>query len=223
LLYSVLVIGTYVVCCSLLYKQGLRYFLTILPFILLYVGYGVRVLLLLFKRIFSFFTLKIFNIIKHVVVIALIGFLLVENCIFASIAYQNRSVPPDNDAYSTAAVDMYRYIQSETPIDSLIAFYKPRALYLNTGRVSFKPQLSVEEEQIAVELIGPGYSDIYLSQQPHPIALSEADYILIYNDTQDKHLDFLSYVLAPHHTLQLEYSNQTLQLFKVINSFFNDQ
>ena len=33
---------------------------------------------------------------------------------------------------------MYRFIQEELLEDAVIAFGKPRALYLNTGRTSFK-------------------------------------------------------------------------------------
>ena len=42
-------------------------------------------------------------------------------------------------AYSEEAVDIYRFIQEETGIDETIAFFKPRALYLNTERVSMLP------------------------------------------------------------------------------------
>ena len=34
---------------------------------------------------------------------------------------------------------MYRYIQAQTPKDAVIAFIKPRALHLNTERISFRP------------------------------------------------------------------------------------
>ena len=42
-------------------------------------------------------------------------------------------------AYSEEAVEIYAYIQEETDEDETIAFFKPRALYLNTGRVSMLP------------------------------------------------------------------------------------
>ena len=43
------------------------------------------------------------------------------------------------DVYSPEAIEIYRYIEQEIPEDKVIAFPKPRALYLNTGRLSFRP------------------------------------------------------------------------------------
>lgn len=40
------------------------------------------------------------------------------------------------DAFSPCARETYNYILANTPSDAVIGFEKPRALYLNTGRVS---------------------------------------------------------------------------------------
>ena len=50
----------------------------------------------------------------------------------------NERNPAQTDVYSQEAVDMYRYIQNHTQQDAVIAFHKPRILYLNTGRVCFR-------------------------------------------------------------------------------------
>ena len=38
--------------------------------------------------------------------------------------------------YSDSPIEVYNYISQNTPIDSKVGFFKPRALYLNTERVS---------------------------------------------------------------------------------------
>lgn len=43
-------------------------------------------------------------------------------------------------AYSDAAIEVYNFIQDNTGEDATIAFFKPRALYLNTGRVALLPE-----------------------------------------------------------------------------------
>lgn len=73
--------------------------------------------------------------------------------------------------YSSAAVDMYRYIQNNTDDCSIVAFGKPRSLLLNTNRVSF-----------------------YIGRNGHTV--EEADYYLYYKkgwfnklQTEDEHLE----------------------------------
>ena len=39
--------------------------------------------------------------------------------------------------YSSEAIEIYDYIKANTPQDAVFAFHKPRALYLNTGRLAF--------------------------------------------------------------------------------------
>ena len=43
-------------------------------------------------------------------------------------------------AYSSHAIEVYNYIDENLGEDETVAFFKPRALYLNTGRVSLLPQ-----------------------------------------------------------------------------------
>ena len=45
----------------------------------------------------------------------------------------------DQDVYSPKAVEMYNYIQVNVSENAVIAFGKPRALYLNTGRLAIRP------------------------------------------------------------------------------------
>ena len=46
---------------------------------------------------------------------------------------------PWYDVYTDESIGIFNYIQDNTPQDAVIAFRKPRALYLNTRRVSFCP------------------------------------------------------------------------------------
>ena len=50
-------------------------------------------------------------------------------------------------AYSAQAVEVYRYIMDNTPEDSVIAFRKPRALFLNTQREAFSHGVNGNEER----------------------------------------------------------------------------
>ena len=51
----------------------------------------------------------------------------------------DRGTPTETDVYSEYAVEMYEYIQNHTSRDAVVAFAKPRVLYLNTERLSFRP------------------------------------------------------------------------------------
>lgn len=70
------------------------------------------------------------------------GFWLV---VAASFAWTSLSLARDNlaqkrgpygNAFDPVSIEMFDFIKSETPADSVIAFYKPRALRLFTGRAS---------------------------------------------------------------------------------------
>ena len=47
-----------------------------------------------------------------------------------------------NDVYTNEAIEIYKYIRENTAEDAIIAFAKPRALYMNTQRRSFRPEIN---------------------------------------------------------------------------------
>lgn len=139
---SVLVIGSFIVLVLLPYQQGLRYLYNVLPILLMYATYGA-----LTAR--KWIVKKIRNRKKNlhaagtVAAYSMAIILLLSSCTFQIIRdarnISNRGVPTETDVYSDDAVEMYDYIQNNTSRDAIVAFAKPRALYLNTDRLSFRP------------------------------------------------------------------------------------
>lgn len=150
IIFTVFIIGTLVVDINLPYDQGLRYVLNILPFVFMYCIYGIvfikELIVKLWKKakpqesksdlydFISRFTPKFLYILAAFVVILSLVYpidLIVENM-------KNRGYKSPDDVYSSEAVEVYEYIKTYTPEDSVIAFEKPRSLYLNTGHKSFR-------------------------------------------------------------------------------------
>lgn len=133
---SLMLVGTLAVLLMLPYRQGIRYMINILPFLIMYALYGLSfaVQMLTHDKLSE----------KARVVLALVlGFLIVayplKTQTFRSLdRLKNQAQIRANDVYSSDAVEIYRFIQEATPKDAIISFYKPRSLYLNTERLSFR-------------------------------------------------------------------------------------
>lgn len=138
---SVLAIGTFAVLVLLPYQQGLRYLYNVLPILLMYAAYGVRIAVKwIVKLIRSRKKLHTAGIVAAYSM-ALILLLSSGTCqIIRDIRnISDRGTPTETDVYSDYAVEMYDYIQNNTSRDAVVAFAKPRVLYLNTERLSFRP------------------------------------------------------------------------------------
>lgn len=208
--FALLIFSTFVTVCLLDYRQGLRYIFTLLPFALLFVAHGAA---FLSQGILSHCDEYLKRISKHIFMIVgilVVSFIVIQNTQSAFQHFINRGKDlPTHSAYSTQSVDLYRYIQTETAEDSVIAYFKPRCLYLNTGRVSFKPQISDH-------LLNEQLLDSFLPYQPRYIPLSRADYILIYSDIFDDEYSRIVNELGDSARLELVYHNSIYRLFKVI-------
>ena len=142
--------GTFLALFALPYTQGLRYFYSALPLLLLFIGLGAQFLWgLLKKRASANLTRR-----SAAVLYALAVFLAaaaVKNAASDNLflLLEGRLEPEAETAYSAAAVDVYHYIQDSTPEESVISFVKPRALYLNTGRESFCPLVNGHRYEMA--------------------------------------------------------------------------
>ena len=53
------------------------------------------------------------------------------------------------EAYSLGSLEMYDYVKKEIPEEKMIAFMKPRVMYLNTGRVGFCPTMNNDIHTLA--------------------------------------------------------------------------
>ena len=138
---SVLVIGSFIVLVLLPYQQGLRYLYNVLPILLMYAAYGV---LNAVK-----WTMKLIRNRKNLYIAGTVAaYSVAIILLFSSGTCQiirdvrnisDRGTPTETDVYSEYAVEMYEYIQNHTSRDAVVAFAKPRVLYLNTERLSFRP------------------------------------------------------------------------------------
>ena len=131
---TLLLVGTLIVDIMLPYEQGLRYLYNILPFLLMFAAYGLQAVWRWFCKAAA--APKVFRTYVKAGIAVLT--LLLPVLYTVSLGIENRSRIKDDDVYSAEAVDMYRYIQANVPEDKVIAFGKPRALYLNTGRVCIR-------------------------------------------------------------------------------------
>lgn len=137
--YTGLIIGTYIVLILLPYIQGLRYMFNILPFLLMYIAYGgQRIFHWLSKRIKTNYSKPII-IFFAIITLGIAYSDIVDNSIHN---IQNDRTGTETNVYSSQAIDMYHYISSNTDQEDVIAFYKPRALYLNTNRLCFRPNIN---------------------------------------------------------------------------------
>lgn len=71
-----------------------------------------------------------------------VSFMVILSCVYpvSSVVtnLQNYGKKGERDVYSDEAVEVYRFIDSNISQESVISFYKPRLLYLNTGHRSFR-------------------------------------------------------------------------------------
>ena len=133
---SLLLVGTWIVLILLPYHQGLRYLLNVLPLMIMYGFYG---LLFVLKKLLP----DTISVKKRKVFLLVLGILIViyplRSQTIASIhLLSDRDLIGEYDVYSPDAVETYRFIQAATPKDAVICFAKPRLLYLNTQRLSFR-------------------------------------------------------------------------------------
>ena len=139
---SILVIGSFVILVLLPYQQGLRYLYNVLPILLMYAAYGA-----LIARKWALKLIKSRKKSLHaagkVTAYSIAIILLLSSCTFQIVRdirnIIDRGAPTETDVYSEEAVEMYEYINTTISQDAIIAFAKPRLLYLNTNRLSFRP------------------------------------------------------------------------------------
>lgn len=118
--------------------QELRYLYVLLPHMLMYAALFVKKTLSLIR----------INQKKNtdtqrfaaIVLSAVLSLFAVVPAVRSGVENLTRDTQENLTAYSAAAIEVYNYIQDNTAEDESIAFFKPRALYLNTGRVSLLPE-----------------------------------------------------------------------------------
>lgn len=141
----------FLVLILLPYEHGMRYLCPVTLIFPMYFAYGLRrILSLLPKKWRDVRAYAIVGIAAAMLVCALFSVTVAREGISARNSYdsaspQSMSATGDECIYTPASVEVFRYISANTPEDAVIAFIKPRALYLNTRRVSFRPDVNGHE------------------------------------------------------------------------------
>ncbi len=111
--------------------NGVRYAFPILFVLLLFLAYGVAFAYRSLYRVFS--NKKGFHLLSRIFAIIIVCFLFVSSLTNAWVNMsQKRSF--NHFAFSSNAIETYRYIQENTPEDALIVFYKNEVVEINTNR-----------------------------------------------------------------------------------------
>lgn len=146
---TVYAVGSAIGTCLLPYTQGLRYLFGVMPVLLLFGGYGCRAVYMFVRRHLS---VRAQGGKPRRLALAVRGILTAAFCaaLFSQVITQDthnlrtlRASGGDihagmtGGAYSPDAIAVYKYIQQNAAEDDLVVFHKPRAMYLNTGRVSY--------------------------------------------------------------------------------------
>ncbi len=133
---ALLLLGTLIVTATTTYYQGLRYLYNILPVLVMFAAYGFREAWRLAARLPL--PRRCGTAVRLCAAAAVLCVPLFRTACTGADNIRHWGETGEGDVYSAQAVDMYRYIQEHVPEDRVIAFGKPRSLYLNTGRVSFR-------------------------------------------------------------------------------------
>lgn len=186
---SLLTLGTYIVNILLPYRQGSRYLYNIFPLLIIYLGYGADwTAEKLLPKLSEKWRIRLPKLLR-VAGIAILAAACLNVSIIGIQNWTNADPLPSTDVYSPEAVEVYRYLQENTDPDELICFFKPRALYLNTGRMGF-----------CVKKNGP--------------AVTEADYYLAYDGPDNREKFQITQENA--HRFELEYATEHFSLYKVL-------
>lgn len=143
---TIYAVGSAVGICALPYTQGLRYLFGVLPVFALFTAYGFGFIVSSIKAHIKpsaeqpstslSFALSLLTILLSVSLFAQIFNMDIAN--IRSITGEKESIHTGMDgAYGEDAINIYNFICANTVSDDIIAFHKPRALFLNTGRLSF--------------------------------------------------------------------------------------
>ena len=143
---TLFVIVYLVVVCMLPYNQGIRYIYPVLVLIPLYFGCALRRGGKVLSRLFKCKGSKLHFGVSVAVAAMICGLTLSsalnsidsEHCDFEDTVRNDPMRSSGLYAYTPCAIETYNYIINNTSSDCLIGFIKPRALYLNTERLSVR-------------------------------------------------------------------------------------
>ena len=113
-------------------RQGFRFLFPVMPAMLVFAGAGIRDCLAKMRAARA----------ARAALLLEVSLLLLSEMHLAMRAARNldgyRVAHDDCGAYSREAREMYAFVGTYTPEDAKIVFFKPRVLYLETGRLGFR-------------------------------------------------------------------------------------
>lgn len=178
---TLLLLGTLAIVLSLPYTNGLRYIYNVLPLMIMFILHGFQFI----GKAFSNILRKSSTIKLLITVIFGLGILFFSTANQVYRAGDNLLHRNDNysyDAFSSDAKEIYRFIQNNTPEEAIIAFGKPRLLYLCTGRKSLKVGVNgheMKEVDYYLKHMGINLDDQVFDTSGMEIIL-ENDYLTLY-------------------------------------------
>jgi len=134
---TLLLAGTLVVDLNLPYTQGLRYLYNVLPIMIMYILYGFQAVGKLVCRIWKGANGTVGRIIAIAAAVEILFFSMSNQVYRAGYNFAHWDERYPQDVYSDDAKEVYHFIQGEISQEAVIAFAKPRALYMNTGHLGF--------------------------------------------------------------------------------------
>lgn len=158
--------------------QGIRYFFSVIPFTIILGAEGLQEIC---KK-------KQCIMIRDVILFAVLVLMVLRMSGHVAKKVVNPLAVNGNAANSEAAMDMYSYIIENTNEEDIFAFFKPRALWLNTGRKGY----SIESENVDT--------------------ITDVDYVLIPHGGTE--YDLKSAVLEIENA-ELVYENAEFELYEI--------
>ena len=135
-LYLVILwLGTSLVLLFLPYSQGVRYLYNALPVMLMFAVYGIQII----WQQFDLSKKPIWKMIGSGALSLLLIFTIVPQISDVISNFSGLKDDGRTGVYSDDAIEAYQFIQENVDENEIIAFGKPRGLYLSTGRVTIWP------------------------------------------------------------------------------------
>lgn len=190
---SILLCGTGVVLLTLPYGQDVRYMFNILPLMLLFAAYGAAVLLRMAAGVVKSAALRRAGVLFGCALMLAVAVLRMGDLAAWRVDMQAQGGRERlYEAYHPSSKEVYAYISEHVEEDAVIAYIKPRVLYLNTGRMGL--------------MVGVNGHHFY-----------DADYVLTFQGRSDD----LGYMIWPEllEELTLVYENHEYELYRISDAY----
>ncbi len=184
--------GTMLLLLLLVFRQGLRYPLPVLPMLVFFIAVGIQAIVQGSKKLFG--SVRYGKLISILVVA-----FLIFNLAWATTVNTTSNLKNDRVfnamSYSEDAKDVYRYIQDHTEENATISFNKPPVIAINTNRTSV--------------------SDISLAEPGSPLYLLITEDEYAEHQVTDEFASLADLEASYGVTLTLVYENPLFQLYVV--------